>query len=34
MRDAAAHVAAGATRRVQLVADIAQSAFGRWAGYA
>ena len=33
MRDAAAHVAAGATVRPQLVADIAQSAFGHWAGW-
>jgi amino acid transporter len=32
MRDAAQHVAAGATVRLQLVADIAQSAFGRMAG--
>ena len=32
MRDAASHVAAGATVRLQLVADIAQSAFGRVAG--
>jgi len=32
MRDAAAHAAAGATVRPQLVADIAQSAFGAWAG--
>jgi amino acid transporter len=32
MRDAAAHVAAGATVRLQLVADIAKSAFGSWAG--
>jgi len=32
MRDAASHVAAGATVRLQLVADIAQSAFGRAAG--
>jgi len=32
MRDAASHVAAGATVRLQLVADIAQSAFGRMAG--
>jgi len=32
MRDAAAHVAAGATVRLQLVADIAKSAFGHWAG--
>jgi amino acid transporter len=32
MRDAASHVAAGATVRLQLVADIAKSAFGSWAG--
>ena len=32
MRDAAAHAAAGATVRLQLVAEIAQSAFGAWAG--
>jgi amino acid transporter len=32
LRDAAAHAAAGATVRLQLVADIAQSAFGRTAG--
>jgi amino acid transporter len=32
MRDAAAHVASGATVRLQLVAEIAQSAFGSWAG--
>jgi amino acid transporter len=32
MRDAAAHMAAGATVRLQLVAEIAQSAFGSWAG--
>jgi amino acid transporter len=32
MRDAAAHVAAGATVRLQLVADIAKSAFGTAAG--
>jgi amino acid transporter len=32
MRDAAAHVGAGATVRLQLVADIANSAFGRVAG--
>ena len=32
MRDAASHVAAGATVRLQLVADIAQSAFGKMAG--
>jgi amino acid transporter len=32
MRDASSHVAAGATVRLQLVADIAQSAFGRMAG--
>jgi len=32
MRDAATHVEAGATVRLQLVAQIAQSAFGAWAG--
>jgi amino acid transporter len=32
MRDAASHVAAGATVRLQLVADIAKSAFGTMAG--
>jgi len=32
MRDAAAHVAAGASVRLQLVADIAKSAFGQTAG--
>ena len=32
LRDAAAHLPTGATVRLQLVADIAQSAFGRWAG--
>jgi amino acid transporter len=32
MRDAAAHVSAGATVRLQLVADIAKSAFGTMAG--
>jgi amino acid transporter len=32
MRDAAAHVSAGATVRLQLVADIARSAFGNFAG--
>jgi amino acid transporter len=32
MRDAAAHIASGATVRLQLVADIAKSAFGAWAG--
>ena len=32
LRDAT-HAAASAVLRVQLVADIAQSAFGRWAGY-
>jgi amino acid transporter len=32
LRDAAANAAAGATVRLQLVADIAQSAFGRMAG--
>ncbi len=31
-RDAASHVPAGATVRLQLVADIARSAFGAWAG--
>jgi amino acid transporter len=34
LRDAAQHAAAGATVRLQLVADIAQSAFGQWAGRA
>ena len=33
MRDAAQHVAAGASVRLQLVADIAQSAFGSVAGH-
>jgi len=33
LRDAAAHTAESAVVRVQLVADIARSAFGRWAGY-
>src|SRR5271157_4888692 len=33
LRDAAANAAAGATVRLQLVAQIAQSAFGRLAGY-
>ena len=33
MHDAAVHVQESATRRVQLVADIAHSAFGAWAGY-
>jgi APA family basic amino acid/polyamine antiporter len=33
LRDAAAHAAESAALRVQLVADIASSAFGRWAGY-
>jgi amino acid transporter len=32
LRDAAAHAAEGATVRLQLVADIANSAFGLWAG--
>jgi amino acid transporter len=32
-RAATAHAAASAALRVQLVADIARSAFGRWAGY-
>jgi amino acid transporter len=32
LRDAAAHTAESAVVRVHLVADIAQSAFGRWAG--
>ena len=32
MRDAAVHAADSAVVRVQLVADIAHSAFGRWAG--
>jgi len=33
LRDAAAHTAESAAVRLQLVADIAHSAFGRWAGY-
>jgi amino acid transporter len=33
MRDAAAHAAESAMVRVQLVGDIARSAFGRWAGW-
>ena len=33
LRDAASHVAESAELRVQLVADIARSAFGQWAGY-
>ena len=33
LRDAASHAAESAVLRVQLVADIARSAFGRWAGY-
>jgi amino acid transporter len=33
LRDAAAQAAQSAVLRVQLVADIARSAFGRWAGY-
>jgi amino acid transporter len=32
VHDAAAHVAAGASVHLQLAADVAQSAFGRWAG--
>jgi len=32
LRDAAAHAAGGATVRLQLVAQIAESAFGQWAG--
>ncbi|MGP8173830.1 MAG: APC family permease [Terracidiphilus sp.] len=32
LRDAAAHLAAGASVRLQLVADIARAAFGPWAG--
>jgi amino acid transporter len=32
-RDAASHTAESATARVRLVADIAGSAFGHWAGY-
>ena len=33
LRNAAAHAAESATLRVQLVAEIARSAFGQWAGY-
>ena len=33
MRDAASHAAEGAVVRLQLVAEIARSAFGPWAGY-
>jgi amino acid transporter len=33
LRDAASHTAESAALRVQLVADIARSAFGQWAGY-
>ena len=33
LRDATTHAAESAALRVQLVADIARSAFGRWAGY-
>jgi amino acid transporter len=33
LRNAASHAAASVALRVQLVADIARSAFGRWAGY-
>jgi amino acid transporter len=33
LREAAAHTTESAIVRVQLVADIARSAFGRWAGY-
>lgn len=33
LRDAASHAAESAELRVQLVADIARSAFGQWAGY-
>jgi amino acid transporter len=33
LRDAASHAAESAALRVQLVADIARSAFGLWAGY-
>jgi amino acid transporter len=33
MRDAAAHIGESAISRVQLVAQIAKSAFGTWAGY-
>jgi amino acid transporter len=34
LRDAAAHTAESVVTRVQLVANIARSAFGNWAGYA
>ncbi|HEY1895355.1 MAG TPA: amino acid permease, partial [Terracidiphilus sp.] len=34
LRDAAAHTAESVVTRVQLVANIARSAFGEWAGYA
>ena len=34
MHDAAAHIKESAIVRVQLVAEIARSAFGQWAGYA
>lgn len=33
LRDAAAHAAGSAVTRVQLVADVARSSFGFWAGY-
>src|ERR1700728_5502969 len=33
LRDAAAHTAESATLRIHLVAEIARSAFGSWAGY-
>ncbi|HTB98663.1 MAG TPA: amino acid permease [Terracidiphilus sp.] len=33
LRDAAAHTAESATLRIHLVAEIARSAFGAWAGY-
>jgi amino acid transporter len=33
LRDAAAHASQSAVVRLQLVADIAHTAFGRWAGY-
>jgi len=33
LRDAVSHAAESAVLRVQLVADIARSAFGQWAGY-
>jgi amino acid transporter len=33
MHDAAAHAAENAVTRVQLVANVARSAFGQWAGY-